>query len=298
MDRARIPENERKDFYLYVDEFQNFATESFASILSEARKYRLNLTIAHQYITQMEEPVRDAVFGNAGTLVTFRVGAADAEFMEKEFEPQFTPTDLVNLDKFNAYIRLMINGITSKPFSMQTISPAPIEKSSRETAIKVSRERYGRRRKVVEDKIARWSGVVFAAAAEEGAARPAETRERRPKQESPLKNLPPLAQVEDELEDITTGAVQEEIKDLTSLLAKPPQAPERPEKASPTASTSIICARCGKRADVPFVPEPGRPVYCRECFAIVKNEEREERMRLPAARTAPPRPSPPPLPHA
>src|SRR3989344_2597405 len=144
MDRARMPEEERKDFYLYVDEFQNFATESFASILSEARKYRLNLTIAHQYITQMEEPVRDAVFGNAGTIVAFRVGAADAEFMEKEFEPQFTPSDLVNLDKYNAYIRLMINGITSKPFSMQTIPPAPIETSYRETALKVSRERYGR----------------------------------------------------------------------------------------------------------------------------------------------------------
>jgi len=108
MDRARITEEEREDFYLYVDEFQNFATESFATILSEARKYRLNLAIAHQYITQMEEPVRDAVFGNAGTLVSFRVGAADAEFLAKEFAPSFTETDLVNLDKYNAYIKLTI----------------------------------------------------------------------------------------------------------------------------------------------------------------------------------------------
>ena len=99
MDRASIPEEERRDFYLYVDEFQNFATESFAHILSEARKYRLNLTMAHQYVAQMEEEVRDAVFGNIGSLISFRVGAADAEYLEKEFAPVFTETDLVNLAK-------------------------------------------------------------------------------------------------------------------------------------------------------------------------------------------------------
>ena len=317
MDRARMPEEERKDFYLYVDEFQNFATESFASILSEARKYRLNLTIAHQYITQMEEPVRDAVFGNAGTIVAFRVGAADAEFMEKEFEPQFTPSDLVNLDKYNAYIRLMINGITSKPFSMQTIPPAPIETSYRETALKVSRERYGRRRKIVEDKIARWSGVVFAAAAEEATVHQPETRERREKAPSPLKDLPPLAQAEKQLEDIAAGPPQEEIKDLASLLARPPLSTERSSDTTKTL-TSIVCARCGKHADVPFVPEPGRPVYCRDCFAIVKDAQRRERLRLPAQQagrpseggtaslraaahgghtTGRPVPPPPPLPH-
>ncbi|HEB01417.1 MAG TPA: DUF87 domain-containing protein, partial [Candidatus Portnoybacteria bacterium] len=111
MSRVNIPEEERKDFYLYVDEFQNFATESFANILSEARKYRLDLIIAHQYITQMLEPVRDAVFGNVGTLIAFRVGAADAEFLEKEFEPEFNMNDLVNLTKYNVYLKLMIDGV-------------------------------------------------------------------------------------------------------------------------------------------------------------------------------------------
>ena len=97
MGRVDVPESQRRDFFLYVDEFQNFATESFANILSEARKYRLSLILAHQYIEQLDEKVRAAVFGNVGTLVCFRIGAADAEFLEKEFMPEFEATDLVNL---------------------------------------------------------------------------------------------------------------------------------------------------------------------------------------------------------
>ncbi|MEO6077496.1 MAG: CxxC-x17-CxxC domain-containing protein, partial [Candidatus Andersenbacteria bacterium] len=160
MDRAQIPEEERRDFYLYVDEFQNFATESFATILSEARKYRLNLIIAHQYITQMEEVVRDAVFGNVGTIISFRVGAFDAEYLEKEFMPYFTQTDLVNLDKYNAYIKLMIQGATSAPFSMETIAPVAETYGSKEKVLRVSRERYGSPRADIEDKIARWSSPM------------------------------------------------------------------------------------------------------------------------------------------
>ncbi|MDA1169109.1 MAG: type IV secretion system DNA-binding domain-containing protein [bacterium] len=167
MDRAVIAEEDRRDFYLYVDEFQNFATESFATILSEARKYRLNLIIAHQYITQMEEVVRDAVFGNVGTIISFRIGAFDAEYMEKEFEPYFMQTDLVNLDKYNAYVKLMINGVTSAPFSMETIPPVHETYNSKEKVLAVSRERYGNSREVIEEKIARWSGVAFQGAAEE-----------------------------------------------------------------------------------------------------------------------------------
>jgi len=102
-------EEERRDFYLYVDEFQNFATEAFANILSEARKYHLCLTLAHQYIAQMEETVRDAIFGNVGTIITFRVGAADAEFLEKEFLPEFNADDLVNLAKYNIQYLFEIN---------------------------------------------------------------------------------------------------------------------------------------------------------------------------------------------
>ena len=161
MSRVNIPEEERKDFYLYVDEFQNFATESFVNILSEARKYRLNLMLGHQYIAQMEEEVRDAVFGNIGTLIVFRVGADDAEYLEKEFAPDFAAQDLVNLAKYNIYIKLMIDGLAGRPFSAETLSPFPKpEKSNEEKIIKVSRERYSTPRKIVEDKISRWSGVM------------------------------------------------------------------------------------------------------------------------------------------
>lgn len=161
MSRVDIPEEQRKDFFLYVDEFQNFATESFANILSEARKYRLALILSHQYITQMEETVRDAVFGNVGTIATFRVGAEDAEFLEKEFSPEVTAEDLVNLGKYNIYLKLMVNGLAGRPFSAQTLPPLPHPKeSNREKIISVSRERYGTARAVIEEKIGRWVGVI------------------------------------------------------------------------------------------------------------------------------------------
>ena len=159
MSRVDVPEAERQDFYLYVDEFQNFATESFANILSEARKYRLNLILAHQYITQLDEKVSGAVFGNVGTLISFRVGAEDAGFLAKEFVPQFDETDLVNLDKYEVYIKLMIGGITSEPFSANTLPPIGKAEANHEKIIKVSREMYSEERKVVEDKIIRWSGM-------------------------------------------------------------------------------------------------------------------------------------------
>ncbi|MGB3988632.1 MAG: CxxC-x17-CxxC domain-containing protein [Minisyncoccales bacterium] len=159
MSRVDVPEEERKDFFLYVDEFQNFATSSFVTILSEARKYRLSLTLGHQYIAQMEEPVRDAVFGNIGTLISFRVGPEDAEFLEKEFSPEFSATDLVNLPKYNIYVKLMIDGLTSNPFSAETLVPPRLEEESpKDKIMKVSRERYGMPREVIEDKIRRWFG--------------------------------------------------------------------------------------------------------------------------------------------
>ena len=164
MERVRIPEEEREDFYLYVDEFQNFATESFAGILSEARKYRLNLILAHQYIGQLvtdaSTNVRDAVFGNVGTLISFRVGAYDAEFLEKEFDPEFAIRDLVNLENYNIYLKLMIDGLSSRPFSAITLPPMSMDAvNQRDKIIKVSRERYSNSLKDVEDKIYKWSGM-------------------------------------------------------------------------------------------------------------------------------------------
>ena len=155
-----IPEEKRQDFFLYVDEFQNFATQSFTNILSEARKYRLSLILGHQYITQMEEEVRDAVFGNVGTIVVFRVGAEDAEYLEKEFAPEFVAEDLVNLPKYNIDLKLMIDGVAGSAFSAETLSPLPkLEESNREKIIKASRERYSIPRKIVEEKIAKWTGT-------------------------------------------------------------------------------------------------------------------------------------------
>lgn len=160
MSRVDIPEEKREDFFLYVDEFQNFATESFATILSEARKYRLSLTLGHQYINQMEEEVRDAVFGNVGTIVVFRVGAEDAEYLEKEFAPEFIAQDLVNLPKYNIDLKLMIDGVAGPAFSAETLPPLPKpEESSREKLIKASRERYGTPRRTVEEKISKWMGT-------------------------------------------------------------------------------------------------------------------------------------------
>jgi hypothetical protein len=139
------------NFYLYVDEFQSFANESFADILSEARKYKLNLTIAHQYIEQMPEEVRDAVFGNVGTMVTFRVGAYDAEVLEKELAPTFTAEDIVNLGFAEIYLRLMIDGMGSKPFSARTILPEINPSNITDEVIECSREAFTSPRQKVED---------------------------------------------------------------------------------------------------------------------------------------------------
>ncbi len=162
MARVDVPEPKRKDFYLYVDEFQNFATISFANILSEARKYRLNLILAHQYIEQLAEEVAAAVFGNVGTIASFRVGAADAEVLEKEFSPTFTAEDLVNLTKYDMYLKLMIDGVSSSPFSAIGLPPVIGSTGNRDKVIRVSRERYAKPKEIVEEKIIRWSGVQIA----------------------------------------------------------------------------------------------------------------------------------------
>ncbi|MBI5045919.1 MAG: type IV secretion system DNA-binding domain-containing protein [Candidatus Niyogibacteria bacterium] len=161
MSRVDTPEEERNDFYLYVDEFQNFATDAFSNILSEARKYRLNLIIAHQYIgqlvTETSTRVRDAVFGNVGTMIAFRVGGTDAEFLEKEFAPEFTALDLVNLPFAGIYLKLMVDGVTSFPFSAKTLPPlAKAEISFKEDIIKNSQQTYGARIEGVKEKIAAW----------------------------------------------------------------------------------------------------------------------------------------------
>ena len=166
MERVRIPESERKDFYLYVDEFQNFVTDSFANILSEARKYRLNLIIAHQYVGQLATKnstvVRDAIFGNVGTMIIFRVGATDADFLEKELSPEFTIEDVVNLPNRQIYLKLMVDGVTSRPFSANTLPPLAVtaRDNNHEDVVEMSRKLYTKPKRDVEEEISRWSGLT------------------------------------------------------------------------------------------------------------------------------------------
>jgi hypothetical protein len=161
MSRVDLPEEQRENFFLYVDEFQNFATDSFASILSEARKYHLGLIIANQYIAQLEEQIRNAVFGNCGTLISFQIGASDAEYVAKEFEPIFSQEDLINVDKFHAYIRLLIDKVPAPPFSMRTVKieyPGGAELAS---AIReLSNFKYGRPRDQVEAEIKERTKII------------------------------------------------------------------------------------------------------------------------------------------
>ncbi len=222
MERVRIPEENRRDFYLYVDEFQNFVTEAFAGILSEARKYRLNLTVAHQYTAQLvsdkSSAVRDAVFGNVGTIIVFRVGADDADFLEKEFEPEFIPQDIVNLPNYKIYLKLMIEGVTSRPFSAKTLPPMTKSgnKEIEEEVIKTSRELYCKPRAEIEREINNWSGMS-------------------------LDNM-----------GENTGS-----SNSNGTFEKFP----------------VVCSYCKKETTVPFKPEKGRPVYCKECIVKIKSGE-------------------------
>ncbi len=246
MSRVDVPEEERPDFYLYVDEFQNFATESFASILSEARKYRLNLIVAHQYIGQLVQDkntiVRDAIFGNVGTMITFRVGADDAEFLEKEFEPVFTMNDLVNLSKYSIYLKLMINGVASNPFSATTLPPIAEATGNVDKVIRVSRERYAVPRQIVEQKISKWLGAEFHAEAakaesdsmdEEGVSDELRFRHAQPKPSvvpTPARTAPVMQSVSVPAEPIPVSTRKEPV---STPITKPEPKKENKQESKP-----------------------------------------------------------------
>jgi hypothetical protein len=156
MSRVIQPEQSRRDFFLFIDEFQNFTTDSFASILSEARKYRLCLTLSHQYIEQLPDPIRAAIFGNVGSLVSFRVGNTDAEALTREFGPAFVPDTFTSLDRFRIIARLNEDGQTREPFQAATLAPINFNPGRREKLIARSREKYAAPRAIVEHKINRW----------------------------------------------------------------------------------------------------------------------------------------------
>ena len=141
------------DFYLYIDEFQNVTTDSIASILSEARKYRLSLNIAHQYITQLEEKIKNAVFGNVGSMAVFRVGTEDANFLEPRFKPTFTAQDITKLDNYNAYMNMLVSGQPVKPFNLKTLAPEVGNPDIVDSLKELSYVKYGRDRAEVEAEI-------------------------------------------------------------------------------------------------------------------------------------------------
>lgn len=164
MSRQDTPEDQRRDFYLYVDEFQNFATPDFAQILSEARKYHLNLTVANQFIGQMEEEVKNAIFGNVGTIIAFRVGVTDANYLAREFQPVFNEQDLLNIERFHAYVKTIINNEPVHPFSLDTTKDMELDKKRRqpELAEKIKRLsilKYGKPIEEVEREISQRSAA-------------------------------------------------------------------------------------------------------------------------------------------
>lgn len=265
MSRIDTPEHERKDFYLYVDEFQNFATESFANILSEARKYRLNLIIAHQYIEQLDEKVQAAVFGNVGTIVCFRIGAADAEILVKEFSPYVTEEDLVNLAKWQIYLKLMIDGVASAPFSANTLAPVHINHGNRDKIIKVTRERYAQPRNVIEDKISRWAGSLEAAAEEEhklmSSLPPRSERRARPARlETKTVPTAPL-EGKGDVSKTFSAHLKKEQKNQISKIKEDDSSPYK---------YSTNCSHCGTETRVSFLPDAARPVYCKDCLKKVR----------------------------
>ncbi len=168
LSRSKMPEEQRKDFYFYVDEFQNFATDAFSSILSEARKYHLDLTMAHQYIAQLPDDVKATAFGNVGSIITFAVGGDDAAYLQKEFSPTFSADDMINLNVREMYIKMSVDGKLTTPFSARTLSvPRPTFDYSREI-VDHSRMTYGKNRVAVENEIAKWSSSTESVTVDEG----------------------------------------------------------------------------------------------------------------------------------
>ncbi|HLG90597.1 MAG TPA: type IV secretion system DNA-binding domain-containing protein, partial [Candidatus Saccharimonadales bacterium] len=201
MSRADVPEHERRQFYLYVDEFQNFATDSFAVILSEARKYALNLTIANQYIAQMEQPVRDAVFGNIGTIVTFRVSPDDSPFLQKYYEPQFESADLIQQHNRHFVISMTIDGEKAPAFSAKTLNlPQPVDDLS-PRIIELSRQRYAKAREDIEK-------VIHEAATKAGEAKPAAQTQSKPDTQPKAAQTSPATKPKERFGKVAAGLLR------------------------------------------------------------------------------------------
>ncbi len=264
MSRVDMPEDAREDFYVYVDEFQNFATESFASILSEARKYHLNLIMAHQYMAQLVDDktksavLRDAVIGNVGTMVSFRIGAEDAELLEKEFAPSFVIQDFVSLGFAEIYLKLMIDGVASHPFSARTLPPIaqPPVNNSREI-IQRSRERYGRSADEIEQMISEWSGRV------------------------PLGISVAPREVHVSAPGITVGEGESSRPSEPAKRDGGERSVKKSAKDGEKKMYPAICAVDGQPTMVPFQPDGRRPVYCSEHLSQIQRSPEGDRIMTP-----------------
>lgn len=261
LSRVDMKEADRPDFYLYVDEFQNFATDSFATILSEARKYHLNLIMGHQYIGQLtptkdSTKIRDAVFGNVGTMVCFRIGAADAEYLETEFDPVFLPNDLVSLPKFHVVLKLMIDGVSSDPFSATTLPADPdFYSGNGAKVIKVSRERYANPSDDVEEKIGRWMGGD----GEDSSKAAIEGEETAPRQQLPplrrtIEARPPVARVGD-----TAGSMVNDFRETPTPPPAPRIRPAYTRPASPAPHRDAPRSNYNNSSPRPRVERPSTP---------------------------------------
>ena len=243
------------NFYFYVDEFQSFANEAFANILSEARKYKLNLTIAHQYIEQMEETVRNAVFGNVGTIISFRVGPFDAEILETIFSPEFMATDIVNLGFAQIYLTLMIDGIGSRPFSAITLPPIEQSKVSyKDMVLMASRKQFGKTREEIEEAIRVWH--------------------------EPVKKEP-VAPKEGQKDGGVVRAVPAVVRSSSSVQAQAPRTDIAPRVSTPTTShqtsvphTSSPAAQTEKVYERPATSKPAANAAVRREPVVYANNER------------------------
>jgi len=294
-ERQNIPEKERRDFYLYVDEFQNFANESFASILSEARKFRLNLIVAHQYIEQLDEKVAAAIFGNVGTMIAMRVGGADAAAMETEFAPTFTPEDLVNLAKYQVYLKLMVDGVSTSPFSAATLGPVKSSFGSAERVVAQSRERYAEPRPLIEEKVLKWAGMEtttelpgVVSTLQDIVPQTVETSPTIKVPTAPVAASTPTAPANIQYPAIKSEEELEAPHDSTEFLKIKPErlaaiqsfvaSSQASQKQNKRPAFKHDCSRCGKNFELAIQLDPSRPMYCAECRPIVA-EERKSRQK-------------------
>jgi hypothetical protein len=294
-------------FYFYVDEFQNFANDTFAEILSEARKYKLNLTIAHQYVEQMEEQVRAAVFGNVGTTVAFRVGPFDAETLEVVFSPEFTKEDLVNLTFAQIYLTLMIDGVGSRPFSAVTIPPIePPAVIYRNEVIQASRMNFGTQRAAIEKKIldelslsektempettkqeskdrapARRPSSNYAPRSDAPRSSSKESDSRQPSRESQRESsassahTPPPTKSADDLKSILrtmTGSQKKEVKPQAVS-----HAPRSDERGTQKSSTDLKATLAGVLKNQPPQAKPASPPHLAEALQKVTGQEQQKK---------------------